>query len=80
MLFEAFQLNIVLFLFNLIPVPPLDGSHILGAMLPSKFLYAYENFTRQYAMIGLIVVFIFGGRIIAGPAKSLSDALLGVSF
>ena len=39
-LFLAFQVNIVLGVFNLIPIPPLDGSRVLGAFLPRN---AYEK-------------------------------------
>ena len=45
-----FQVNMVLGLFNLIPIPPLDGSRVLGAFLPRN---AYEKWAAldQYGMI-----------------------------
>lgn len=39
----AFSLNLILFLFNLIPLPPLDGSAILKFFLPSSLLPGYDN-------------------------------------
>ncbi len=61
-LFLLFQVNIVLGLFNLIPIPPLDGSRVLGAFLPRN---AYEKWIQvdRYGMfIILIFVFVFWGR------------------
>ena len=47
--------NVVLGIFNLIPVPPLDGSHILEYFLPPHAREVYESFARY----GFIVIFIF---------------------
>ncbi len=54
-------INYVLFLFNLIPVPPLDGSKILDAFLPSK----YMTWVLKYEMYGTIIllVLIFFGIV-----------------
>jgi Zn-dependent protease len=58
---RAFEVNIVLGLFNLIPVPPLDGSRIVAAVLPSG-LYARWGQLDQVGMIALFgVIFLFGG-------------------
>jgi Zn-dependent protease len=53
--FLLFQINIVLGLFNLIPIPPLDGSRIVGAFLPRN---AYEKWVA-IDRYGIFVVFIF---------------------
>lgn len=58
-------INILLALFNLIPIPPLDGSKILAALLPLKLSNMYSkfsNFMARYSFIatfGFIFVFIF---------------------
>lgn len=54
--FMVFQVNIVLGLFNLIPIPPLDGSRVLGGFLPRG---AYEKWVQvdRYGMI-LVLAFI----------------------
>lgn len=55
MLFFVVEINIWLGLFNLIPIPPLDGSKILAAFLSQETLRAYLAFER-YGMILLILL------------------------
>jgi Zn-dependent protease len=51
-------LNLVLVLFNLIPIPPLDGSKVLFSFLPSKYRYI-ENFLEKWGMFILLFFIIF---------------------
>lgn len=67
------QLNIVLMVFNLIPVPPLDGSKILYIFLPFETIRKLE----QYGPFLLIFVFLFAGRYIF-PVISFIVDLLGI--
>lgn len=57
-LFVGAQLNVALCFFNLIPVPPLDGSHVLLGILPEKMADAIEPFFNQgfLLLLGLIIV------------------------
>ena len=48
-------INIALFLFNLLPIVPLDGSHILFALLPPELSWRYRPFLTQYGPIILLV-------------------------
>lgn len=52
-------INIGLGLFNLIPVPPLDGSKVLFAILPAKSYFAYMQY-EQFGMILLLMFIWFG--------------------
>ena len=54
MLSVGIPLNIVLALFNLIPVPPLDGSHVLASLLPKRLADAY----RQVGFFGILVLLV----------------------
>jgi len=59
--FAFINVNILLAAFNLIPIPPLDGSHVLRHLLP-------ESGQRMYDMIGyvgILLLFFVGGRVIA---------------
>jgi Zn-dependent protease len=51
----------VLMAFNLIPLPPLDGSHVVRNFLPYNWLRVYDSI----GLVGLILVFLFGGHFIA---------------
>lgn len=60
LLYYAVLLNLILMAFNLIPLPPLDGSHVVRHMLPYNWLRVYDSI----GMIGLILIFFFGARFI----------------
>lgn len=57
--FRFMVLNMVLVVFNLIPVPPLDGSHVLQALLPLNQARAYANI-RPYGFIILLLLMSSG--------------------
>ena len=52
-------INIGLGVFNLIPIPPLDGSKILGAILPERTYFKYMQYER-YGFIILMVLLVSG--------------------
>ena len=51
-------LNLVLAIFNLFPIPPLDGHWLLMTFLPARF-FAFKKFLYQYSLILLIVFLIY---------------------
>lgn len=71
--------NIILAVFNLIPIPPLDGSRIVDARLTSpQAIAAYRNFS-QYGMLILIGFLYLGGfRIFILPVVGVLCRLLGL--
>lgn len=76
-----FWISIVLFSLNVLPLPPLDGSKIIGIFVPARFHYHYEQYLRdgvKYFLIFILLdqfflVNIFGnsilGTIIFGLAQ-----------
>lgn len=51
------QVNIGIGVFNLIPVPPLDGSKILAYFLPDTVMYKFYMFQRQLSLILILILF-----------------------
>ena len=70
--------NIVLAVFNSVPIPPLDGSKIIAPLLPDKFLRSefYAALEQQGMWIVLIFVF-FGFRLISPIIAGLANLIIG---
>jgi Zn-dependent protease len=60
LLYYIIFINLLLFIFNLIPIPPLDGSRILRHYLPYSALQVYD----RIGTIGLFLLFLLGGGVI----------------
>ena len=75
MFYTLMQINILLGIFNLIPVPPLDGSHVLRHALSENARQVYD----RIGMFGLIALMIFGGRFLGpliSPVVGFFDGIL----
>ncbi|MFA5953962.1 MAG: site-2 protease family protein [Patescibacteria group bacterium] len=70
--------NVLLAVFNLVPIPPLDGSHVLLAMLPPRFDHV-ADFLRQYGMFLFLIFILFFANIIAPLIFWVASIILGQS-
>ncbi len=55
-------INLGLFLFNLIPVPPLDGYHVFQCLFIKKIGYKFFQFVERYSTMILIAILVLGGN------------------
>lgn len=80
-LFFAATTNFVLFFFNLIPVPPLDGGHIAQAFLPHKHREKYDAVARYgpFIILGIMLIPMFR-HIFLAPALWCVEHLYEVLF
>ena len=74
--------NIILAYFNLLPIPPLDGSHVVKHVLPPRLSLAYQNVGR-YGFAIIIVLFMMARpafAVIMAPVVVLARLAFGVAF
>ncbi len=74
----ATHLNVLLALFNLVPVPPLDGGNVLGGLLPPRLGDRYDAIVRPYGFLALYALLLTGALdvVVFGPAISLTRVLI----
>jgi len=69
-------INSFLFLFNLLPIPPLDGWKVLVGLVDARTSYTLRQF-EQYGFLLLIVLVLVGGRIIGPLGLTIINFLTG---
>ena len=81
LLYTVAPLSIGLGLFNLLPIPPLDGSKVLGAVLPDGLYFMLMRYER-YGMFLLIALSYFGitSHLISGAIQSVYAGLVNFFF
>jgi Zn-dependent protease len=75
MLYQLMLINVLLGVFNLIPVPPLDGSHVVRHMLSDRTRDIYD----RVGIFGLILLLLVGGNLLMAmmsPFISIFNSLL----
>jgi len=76
-------INLVLMIFNLLPIPPLDGSKVLFAFLSPRLAWQWRPILEQYGFILLLLIFFLppgnsiGGRIVRPILDALFSLLVG---
>jgi Zn-dependent protease len=86
-MFQAgIYINFLLAIFNLIPIPPLDGSHVFVYLLPVKLAVKYRELGRYGMLILFALLFLGGFRFLSVPvgllnagALALAQALAGLA-
>ena len=74
------QINAVLIAFNLLPIPPLDGSHVAKYLMPRPLAIRYVQFGR-YGILVLVLLLSFGEKLLEAwlhPALVFFDRTMGV--
>ncbi|MGB8646778.1 MAG: site-2 protease family protein [Anaerolineae bacterium] len=78
--------NFILAVFNLVPLPPLDGHHILPALLPADMAYGLQSFYARigpYSLFALLLILWYipaAGNILTTPASAMMRLVLGFNF
>jgi Zn-dependent protease len=78
------RINLLLMIFNFIPIPPLDGSKVMFAFMDRRTEYQVRPFLEQYGFIILLAILFFpfgdsiGQRIISPILNGLFSLLVGV--
>ena len=70
----AIEVNVLLFVFNMIPVPPIDGSKILFSLIPYRYNYIVEFMEKYQLMLVLFVIFFL--NIIISPLINILSYFL----
>ncbi|MCM1166082.1 MAG: site-2 protease family protein [Lachnospiraceae bacterium] len=69
---QIIQINIFLGIFNLIPIPPFDGYHILASFLPAKAVYFME---RNGQIINFVVLLLLISNVLDAPLMFLENGV-----
>lgn len=74
-LYYMIVMNVSLAVFNMLPIPPFDGSRILLAFLPQKIYFRLMQY-EQYIFIGMFVILMLG--LLDGPMGALNSYAIGM--
>ena len=74
-LYFAGVVNVNLAVFNLLPIPPLDGSRILQLLIPAKYYFKFMQYERYIVLV--VFVLILSG-VLSGPLSFVSGLFIGL--
>jgi Zn-dependent protease len=63
MMIQGLMLNLILIVFNLIPIPPLDGSHVMKYLLPASLAVRYQQVSRYGIIVLIALMWITPGAL-----------------
>ncbi len=69
-------INVFLMVFNLLPIPPLDGWRVLLGLVDARSAYTLRQY-EQYGFVLILVIFFAGAAFIGGIGNSIARFLLG---
>ena len=70
-------LNVALGIFNLLPIPPLDGGNIIYSLLPDKLANYYSKFSGRLMLVFIVLIFLL---VKSFPSMVLSPVITIVNF
>lgn len=75
------QLNCILAIFNLVPIPPLDGANVVYGLLPPRQQYSWRTYQQYGPFLLLFVLLLAPGvlrTLVFAPAVAIARLLLGI--
>jgi len=77
--FAGISINLILLVLNLIPIPPLDGSRVLSALLPKKLAWQYNQIAPYgfFILIGMMLLGVLS-PILMGPYIAIRDVIINL--
>lgn len=69
------RVSIGLAVFNLLPIPPLDGSRIFGLFLPERWTYTLERYSRQITLVVMVLLLV---GVLNTPLAVIENAVCDV--